>query len=95
MNKRLIRGYAAALSLLGFSAAWAATSNAPWPGASPGTSASVSANDPRVAALNAREARLRQRAVQVRRIVAARTAAASRPAVQIVTLPPMTRTRTS
>jgi hypothetical protein len=96
MDKRLIRGYVAALTLLGFSGAWAATSGTPFPGSSGGSTQQVIApNDPRMIALNRRQAALKQRAVQVRRTVAARNAAALRPAVRIVTLAPVTRTRTS
>ncbi len=96
MNKRVIRGYAAALSLLGLSTAYAATSSVPYPANQGGTATTIPVTDPRVAALNAREAQLRRRAVEVRRIVASRTAAAAaQPPVRIVTLPAVTQTRTS
>ena len=94
MNARTIRGYAAALSVLGFTGAWALTAGSPRPGGT-GTSQRVAADDPRVLALDARARILTRRAAAVDRLVAARTAAARRPAVRIVTLRAATRTSTS
>lgn len=97
MTKRIVRGYTAAASLLAFSGAWLATSRHPFP-ARPDTASTstVSADDPRVQALNAREARLRVRARAVARILAERTTDAPRPPrVRVVTLPPVTGTRSS
>lgn len=95
MTKALIRGYAAGLSLLGFAAAWAATAESPWPGAS-GADSQVGPDDPRVAALDARETHLRRRAAEVRALIAQRTADAALPApAQVVTLPPVARSTSS
>lgn len=101
MTKRLIRGYAVGLSLLGFSSAWVATARSPWPTTATTVTqtqtASAVAVDPRVAALDAREARLRQRAAQVRSTLKTRRAqAAAAPAVvRYVSAPAVTQTRTS
>lgn len=98
MTKGVIRGYAVSLSLLGFASAWTAVSGSPWPAA---TEAQSSANvapaaDPRVAALDAREARLRKRAEAVRATLAGRRArAVAAQQVRVVTLPPITQTQTS
>jgi hypothetical protein len=105
MTKGHVRGYAAALTLLGFSSAWAATAHSPWPKATtastqPVAAAPVTAKpaiDPRVAALNRREARLRRRAAQVRQTLSIRRAqaAARAPVVRYVRSAPVTVTRTS
>ena len=99
MTKRLIRGYAVGLSLLGFSSAWVATARSPWPTTATTVTqtASAVAVDPRIAALDAREARLRQRAAQVRNTLATRRAraAAAPPVVRYVTAPAATQTQTS
>ncbi len=97
MTKTTVRGYAVALSLLGFSAAWAATSRDPLPQKKV-THTSVAAADPRIAALDARAAELRRRAAEVRRIVAGRRADAVRRAaavVRVVSAPAVTQTSTS
>ena len=99
MTSHTRRLYALAVSLVVFFLAWAAVAARPWASAS---------NDPRVDALRVRADRLRREARLVDRIVAARwavyrrelharqTAAASvSPAVRVVTLPPLTITRTS
>jgi len=87
------RLYALALGLVVFFLAWAVVASRPW---------AASATDPRLKALAVREAQLRQEAALVRAIAKAKTAAASRPAaiastqpVRVVTLPPLTITRTS
>ena len=96
MTKHTVRAYAVALSLLGFSAAWAATSHDPFPQKQPVPVATASATDPQIAALDARAAQLRRRAATVRRIVAGRRVVATRQAaVRVVSLPPVTQTRTS
>ena len=105
MTKTNIRGYAVALSLLGFASAWAATSHAPWPTTTasttkPATAAPATtkpAIDPRVKALNVREARLRRHATQVRQTLSTRRAqtAARAPVVRFVRVAPVTTTRTS
>lgn len=101
MTSHAGRLYALALALVVFFLTWAAIAARPW---------SSSSTDPRLAALRQREARLRtetrlvdrivadrwaayRRALQGRR-AAARTASVS-PAVRVVTLPPLTITRTS
>ena len=96
MTKRIVRGYAVALSLLGFAAAWAATSQNPFPQRH-ASEAAVQAPDPRIAALDARAAGLRRRAAEVQRIVAGRAAIAQQAAVapRIVSAPAVTQTSTS
>ena len=97
MTKTTVRAYAVALSVLGFSAAWAATSRDPFPQRQ-AAQASVVAADPRIAALDARAAELRRRAAEVRRIVAGRRADAARQAAtvaRVVSTPPVTQTSTS
>lgn len=99
MTNHAVRLYAAAASLLALFLVWAAIAAHPWKSSSP---------DPRLAALAAREQRLQRDSILVRRIVEARYAAYRRavasasvpaattaPAVRIVTLPPLTITRTS
>lgn len=81
-----------ALSLLGFSAAWAATSHDPFPQRQ-AAQTSVATNDPRIAALDARAAQLRRRAAEVRRIVAGRRADAARQARQAAAVVRVVRTR--
>ena len=97
MTKNAIRGYAVALSLLGFSGVYATTASNPYPSATESATGPAAAATPaQVAALHSRAARLRKRAAAVRRTVAQRTAMAARPApVRIITLPPATSTRTS
>ena len=67
MTSPLGRAYSAALAVLVFCLSWAAIVARPW-GAQP-------AQDPRAAALTAREQRLRAESVAVRRVVARRWAA--------------------
>jgi hypothetical protein len=122
MTSHTARLYSVALALVFFFLAWAVIAARPWATAKP---------DPRLAALAAREARLRHDSVLVRRIVARRwrvyrtalakrkaaiaaanrrqaqlaaaavapaaaaPAAYSAPSVRVVTLPPLTITRTS
>jgi hypothetical protein len=126
MTSHTGRLYALALALVVFFVAWAAVAAHPWAKAAP---------DPRLQALAAREARLRQEAKLVNRVVADRWAAyrsalrlrkaqiteakariaatqaaarttvsaaqaaapavSSAPSVRVVTLPPLTVTRTS
>jgi hypothetical protein len=102
MTSHVARLYALALALLVFFLTWAAVAAHPW-----ATTSSVSA-DPRLAALAAREQRVQRESVAVRRIVDHRWAvyrsklqarrhalAAAPPPVRVVTLPPLTITRTS
>ncbi len=118
MTNHVVRLYALAASLLVLFLTWAAIASHPWSSASRSTTAS-----PQVAAIQAREQRLRQEAIVVRRVVAGRwhhyrvalaarqrqiataqrrqqqaaasPATSSAPSVQVVTLPPLTVTRTS
>lgn len=109
MTSHVGRLYALALAILVFFLAWATVAARPW--------AAPAAADPRVAALAAREQRLRHESVVVRRIVnhrwavyrarlrtrqaqiatakRARPASGPAPSVRVVTLPPLTITRTS
>jgi hypothetical protein len=104
MTNHVARLYVAAASVLVLFLAWAAIAAHPWP------AKQSAAADPRIVALNARETALRAETVAVQRLlavsraqqaraatrtVAARSAPAAQPAVRIVTLPPLTITRTS
>jgi hypothetical protein len=99
MTSHAGRLYALALALVVFFLTWAAIAARPW---------TAESADPRLTALRDREARLHTEARLVQRIVADRWAAYRRalqarrsavasaaPAVRIVTLPPLTITRTS
>jgi hypothetical protein len=121
MTNHVARLYAFAAAILVFILTWVAVAAHPWQ-----QTARAEAQDPRLAALAAREARLRRDAVAVRRIVDRRwahyrkalanrkkeiaaaksreraaLAAASAPAfsgapsVRVVTLPPLTVTKSS
>ncbi|HEX3290491.1 MAG TPA: hypothetical protein VHR46_03795 [Gaiella sp.] len=94
------RVYVVAGTLLAFFVLWAGIAARPW--------AAAAASDPRVAALDRREARIRRDAAAAqaaaaerwaayRKKVAARAAAtaAAQPRVRIVTIPAVTSTRTS
>jgi hypothetical protein len=95
MTKSAVRGYAVALSLLGFSAVWAATAHKPFP-QQQATQTGAAAADPRIAALDARAAQLRRQAAEVSRILAGRRADAVRQAAaRVVSAPPVTQTSTS
>lgn len=61
MTNHVARSYAVALALLVFFLTWAAVSARPW--------ASTETKDPRVAALDRREARLHRESIRVRRVV--------------------------
>ncbi len=101
------RLYSLAVALLVFFLIWAVVAARPW---------ATATTDPRVAALAAREQRVRLESVAVQRIVRhrwdvyrvqlrerrsqiasarAQIAAAPPPSVRVVTLPPLTVTRTS
>jgi hypothetical protein len=116
MTNHVVRLYALAVSMLVLFLTWAAIAAHPW-------ASNRAAADPRVAALQAREQRVRQEAIVVRRVVAGRwrryrvaltvrqhqiataqhqqrqalasVAATSAPSVRVVSLPPLTITRTS
>lgn len=99
MTSQVVRLYAAAGALAAFFLAWAGISARPWVAPPP---------DPRLAALEARELRLERDAALVRQVVDRRFAAyratlagsrasgtAAGPSVRIVSLPPVTTTRSS
>jgi hypothetical protein len=101
MTSALGRVYVLVGSLLAFFVLWAGIAARPW-------ATAAGASDPRVAALDRREARIRRDAAAAqaaaaerwaayRRKVAARAAAiaAAPPPVRIVTIPAVTSTRTS
>ena len=67
MTNHVVRLYALAASLLLLFLTWAAIASHPWSSGSQSATA-----DPRVAAIHAREQRLRQEAIVVRRVVAGR-----------------------
>ena len=100
MTNQLARLYAFVGSVLAFFLAWAAVAAHPW--------ASRPAQDPRVAALAARQHRIQVESVRVRRIIDARWAAyrsklaarnlastRAQPSVRVVNLPPLVLTRSS
>jgi len=111
MTNHVVRLYALAITLLVVFVFWAAIAARPW------QVASGRLSDPRLAALAAREQRLRHDAVVVKNVVDRRWAAyrvalagrkaqisdaqraaslaAATPSVRVVTLPPLTVTRTS
>ena len=103
MTNQLARLYVLVVGVLVFFVAWAAIAAHPW--------AAKPAQDPRIAALAARQQRLQMESIRVKRIVDARwtsyrrqlaerhaTAASlarTRPAVRVVNLPALVVTRTS
>ena len=121
MTSHVARLYALVAAVLVFFVAWAAVAAHPW------RATSSAASDPRLAALQLREQRLRAESLAVKRIVdrrwaayrvqlalrkrqvaaietrkakaraalASAPAAATAPSVRVVTLPPLTITRTS
>jgi hypothetical protein len=97
MTDHVARLYALVVAVLVFFVAWAAIAARPW---AKSVTASA-AQDPRLVALAAREQRVRAEALAVRRVLAARRKAAAaagapaQPSVRVVTLPPLTITRTS
>ncbi len=94
MTNHTGRLYALAIALAVFFLAWAVVAARPW---------ATSAADPRMRALVVREAQLRREAALVNQIVAMRrqnvvrhvAVAAPAAQVRVVTLPPLTITRTS
>jgi hypothetical protein len=95
MTDHVARLYVLAVAVLIFFVAWAAVAARPW---APTTSAA--APDPRIQALIVKQQRVRAEALAVQRVLAARRQQAARtsapaPSVRVVTLPPLTITRTS
>jgi len=98
MTDHVARLYALTVAVLVFFVAWAAVAAHPW-----ATTKSAATPDPRVQALIMKQQRVRAEALTVRRVLAARrqqaTLAAATPLpappVRVVTLPPLTITRTS
>ena len=110
MTSHVGRLYSIALALFVFFLTWVAIGARPW-------AASGSQSDPRLAALEQREQRVRRQSVAVQRLVRrrwatyqahlrqrrshiaaanqAQAAAAQAPQVRVVSLPPVTSTRTS
>ncbi|HET8743836.1 MAG TPA: hypothetical protein VFM41_14555 [Gaiella sp.] len=94
MTSPVVRLYAAAAALAAFFLTWAGIAARPW---------AAPPQDTRVAAVGALEQRLQRDAALVRQIVdnraalahASASAAAPAPPVRVVTLPPVTTTRTS
>ena len=87
MTNHVARLYLLAASVLGFFVAWAGIAAQQWQQAA--------APAPASPALVAYEQRLREDAVLVKRLVALRQARPAAPAIRVVTLPPLTTTRTS
>jgi hypothetical protein len=96
MTDHVARLYVLALAVLVFFVAWAAVAARPWAATTPAATA-----DPRIEALIVKQQRVRAEALAVRRVLAARkqqaarTSSAPAPSVRVVTLPPLTITRTS
>jgi hypothetical protein len=98
MTDHVARIYALAIAVLVFFVAWAAVAARPW-----ASSAAPATPDPRVQALIVKQQRVRAEALTVRRVLAARRQQAAAPAstptpvpsVRVITLPPLTITRTS
>lgn len=87
MTNHVARLYLLAASVLGLFVAWAGIAAQPW--------RQEAAPAPASPALVAYEQRLRDDAALVARLVALRQARPAAPAVRVVTLPPLTTTRTS
>lgn len=88
MTSHVARLYAAAGSLLAFFLAWAGIAAHPW------ASSASNPTDQRSRAIGLYEQRLRADAALLRQLPT-RTRGAPAPQVRIVTLPPLTLTRTS
>ncbi|MGZ8783537.1 MAG: hypothetical protein ACXWZB_08580 [Gaiellaceae bacterium] len=88
MTNHVARLYLFAASVLGLFVAWAGIAAQPWQQAAKPAAASSPA-------LVAYEQRLREDAALVARLVALRQTRPAAPAVRVVTLPPLTTTRTS
>ena len=86
MTNHVARLYLLAASVLGLFVAWAGIAAQPWQQA---------ASAPASPALVAYEQRLRNDAALVRQLVALRQVRPAAPAIRVVTLPPLTTTRTS
>ena len=89
MTSHVTRLYVTAASVLGFFLAWAGIAAHPWT-----ASSSTVAADPAAKALAQYEQRLQFDAALLRQLEASRGAQAA-PPVRIVTLPPLTTTRSS
>jgi hypothetical protein len=97
MTDHVARLYALAVAILVFFIAWTAVAARPW------ATTSTATPDPRVQALIVKQQRVRAEALAVRHVLAARrqlaavasTTAPPAPSVRVVTLPPLTITRTS
>jgi len=93
MTSHLGRLYAAAITILAFFVVWAAVAAQPWRAAAP---------DPRLQQLALRQQALKRETALVNQVLALKAkagatapAAPATPAVRVVTLPPLTITRTS
>ena len=97
MTDHVARLYVLAVAILVFFVAWTAVAARPW------ATASTATPDRRVQALIVKQQRVRAEALAVHRVLAARrqqatlasTTPPSAPSVRVVTLPPLTITRTS
>jgi hypothetical protein len=98
MTDHVPRLYLLAVTVLVFFVAWAAVAARPW-----STATSTASLDPRIRALLVKQQRVRAEAVAAGRALEARrqqasaapTATSPAPSVRVVTLPPLTMTRTS
>jgi hypothetical protein len=98
MTKHIARLYVLVAGVLTFFLAWAGVAAHPW--------APTAAQDPRIAALAARQQRIHLQSVRVQKIVnarwssyrgalASRNLTAKAPSVRVVNLPPLVVTKTS
>jgi hypothetical protein len=87
MTDHVARLYAAVLALVAFFLSWAVIAARPW---LPEATA-----DPRVAALERREADLRRESVRLQRRLERRREASQAPSVGVVSVPPVTSTKSS
>jgi hypothetical protein len=87
MTDHIARLYAAALALVAFFLTWAVIAARPW--------LPEAAADPRMAALERRETELHRESVRLRRRLERRRETSQAPSVGIVSVPPITSTRSS
>jgi hypothetical protein len=87
MTNHVVRLYALALAVIVFFVTWAAVAARPWP--------APTAADTRLAALDAREQRLRERSAAVQRILEREPAATATTPARVVSAPAVTETQSS
>jgi len=91
MTRHIVRLYIASASVLGLFLAWAGIAAHPWPQ----TQSSAAGAQAQAQALAQYQQRLQLDAALVRKLTVPESVQAPTPRVRIVTLPPLTTTRTS